>query len=235
MNRRAVDYLGDIREAASLLRVEEIEAGAALLAEALHDGRGVYICGNGGSASTASHLAVDLGKNLVTGPGKRMHVVSLTDNVPWLTALANDAGYADCFAEQLRNYLQPNDVLVGISASGDSENVVRAFELARAAGASRLALIGFDGGRLKQLATRSVWVPSHDYGIVESIHLMVAHIWVRMLDHEAPAGVSLVTQKDQPRAQVRPAPTPAITGLPLGHRERPRRIRNAAATPQTGA
>jgi len=186
MFSRASEYLKEIQAAAALLRVSEIEAGLSVLADALRNERGVYICGNGGSASTASHLAVDLGKNLRTDHGLRMRVVSLTDNVPWLTAVANDQGYENCFAEQLRNYLQPADLVVGISASGDSENVVRAFQMARDVGAERLALIGFDGGRLKQLATRRVWVDSYDYGVVESLHLIVAHVWVRMLGDNAP-------------------------------------------------
>lgn len=183
MASRVLEYLDDMQSATALLRVEEIGAGYRLLADARSNGRGVYICGNGGSASTASHMAVDLGKN-VRGGGNRMRVVSLTDNVPWLTAVANDQSYADCFAEQLRNYLQPDDLVIGISASGDSDNVVRAFELSRRCGAHRLALIGFDGGRIARLATTRIWVDSHDYGIVESVHLLVVHVLVRMLADE---------------------------------------------------
>jgi len=186
---RAVGYINEMRQVLGLLRAEEIVGAYQLLACALHEGRGVYTCGNGGSAATASHLAVDLGKNLPTASQRRMRVVSLTDNVPWLTALANDQGYADCFAEQLRNYLSPGDLVIGISASGESENVVRAFELAGEMGADRLALVGFDGGRLARLATQRVWVASHDYGIVESLHLMAAHMLVRMLSAE-PEGAS---------------------------------------------
>ena len=181
MNEQAAEYLDEVLATTALLRAEEVASGCQLLADAIRNERGVYICGNGGSASTASHLAVDLGKNLHTGTGRRVRVISLTDNVPWLTALANDLGYAECFVEQLRNYLQPDDLVIGISASGDSENVVRAFEYARDLGAQLLALIGFDGGRLAQLAPRRVWVDSYDYGIVESAHLIVAHAWVRML------------------------------------------------------
>ena len=128
---RASAYVREIQGALGLLQAEEVEAGLTLLAEALRHDRGVYICGNGGSASTASHLAVDLGKNLRTSSGERMRVVSLTDNVPWLTAAANDEGYDNCFAAQLRNYVRPDDVVVGISASGNSQNVVRAFQLAQ--------------------------------------------------------------------------------------------------------
>lgn len=184
MRKRTHEHLNAMKAVIALLRIEEIEAGAHLLSEALRHGRAVYICGNGGSASTASHLAVDLGKNVRPSTGSRMRVASLTDNVPWLTAVANDQGYADCFAEQLRNYLQPGDLVIGISASGDSDNVVRAFEFARDTGADRLALIGFDGGRLARLATNRIWVDSYDYGIVESVHLLVAHVLVAILADE---------------------------------------------------
>ncbi len=179
------DYLCDMQSATALLRPREIEAAYSLLLRALKEGRSVYLCGNGGSASTASHMAVDLGKNIPTGPGPRMRVLSLTDNVAWLTALANDLSYDDCFAEQLINYIKPNDLLIGISASGDSENVVRAFELAKRVGADRLAMIGFDGGRLVNLSTARIWIDSHDYGIVESVHLFITHLLVRMLSQQA--------------------------------------------------
>lgn len=177
---QAIEYINQVRQAAALLPVDEIEAAYHLLAEAHRRDRSVYVCGNGGSAATASHLAVDLGKNTPNGPGPRMRILSLTDNVPWLTALANDRGYEDCFSEQLRNYLRPDDVVIGISASGNSDNVVRAFELARANNAHRLALVGFDGGHLDRLATHRIWVDSWDYGIVESMHLIVVHMLVSM-------------------------------------------------------
>lgn len=178
------DYLQAMQTATALLRPSEVEAAYSLLLRAFRDGRGVYVCGNGGSASTASHMAVDLGKNIPTGSGRRMRVVSLTDNVAWLTAVSNDRCYEDCFVEQLINYIQPNDLLIGISASGDSENMVRAFELAKRVGADRLAMIGFDGGRLVKLANSRIWVDSHDYGIVESVHLFVVHLLVRMLSQQ---------------------------------------------------
>ena len=181
---RAVGYINEMRRALGLLRADEVVGAYGLLARAMREGRGVFTCGNGGSAATASHLAVDLGKNVPSRADGRIRVVSLTDNVPWMTAVANDLGYENCFTEQLRNYLAPGDIVVGISASGESENVVRAFELADQLGAERLALVGFDGGRLAKLATRSVWVPSHDYGVVESLHLIAVHMLVRMLSPE---------------------------------------------------
>ena len=107
--------------------------------------------------------------------------MSLTDNVAWLTAVSNDESYEDCFAAQLHDVLQPEDLLIGISASGDSENVVRARTLARDRGAHRLAPVGFGGGRPAELATARVWIDSYDYGVVESVHLFVGHLLVKSL------------------------------------------------------
>jgi len=184
MSKRAEGYIAEIQRVVALLRVEEIDAAHRLLANACHSDCGVYLCGNGGSAATASHLAVDLGRIFRRHGGLRIRVMSLTDNVPWLTAVSNDDGFADCFADQLRNHVRAGDVLIGISVSGDSENVVQAFRYAQSAGAERLALIGFDGGRLARLATHRIWVDSYDYGIVESAHLFVGHLLSSMLSGE---------------------------------------------------
>jgi D-sedoheptulose 7-phosphate isomerase len=181
MNNQIRSYIETIRATAGALKPAEIESGVNLLIDAWRHRRSVYICGNGGSASTASHLAVDLGKNVQTPANQPLRVMSLTDNTPWLTALANDDGYENCFAQQLHNYILPGDLVIGISASGHSENVVRAVQLAQARNADSLALVGFDGGRLATLSTRNIWVRSDDYGVVESIHLTIAHMLVNLL------------------------------------------------------
>lgn len=181
MGEQAGQYIHEMQSAMGQLRMDEIVSAGVLLADVLKNEGCVYCCGNGGSASSASHLAADLGKNARHPSGARLRTVSLTDNVSWLTAVSNDICFEDCFAEQLRDRLEPNDLLIGISASGDSENLVRAFQLARHVGAPRIAMIGFDGGRLARLATTRVWVDSHDYGIVESIHLFIVHLLVNQL------------------------------------------------------
>lgn len=181
-------YIEQMQATMSLLRTRELEAGLALVQDAMTRARGIYLCGNGGSAATASHLAVDLGRIQRRDVQSGARVVSLTDNVPWLTALSNDESYEDCFAGQLQHVLRPEDLLIGISASGDSENVVRAFTLARDRGAHRLALVGFGGGRLAELATARVWVDSYDYGVVESVHLFVGHLLVQALKAPKPDG-----------------------------------------------
>lgn len=177
------NYLVETRAALDAVDPVQLRAGVDCLQAVVRAGRTVYVCGNGGSAATASHLAVDLGKNVASDA--RPRVVSLTDNVPWLTALANDDGFANCFAGQLINLVQPGDLVIGISASGQSENVIRAFEVGRQHGAKTLALVGFGGGRLAEIADCFVHVDSYDYGIVESVHLIMTHLWVRMLREEA--------------------------------------------------
>jgi D-sedoheptulose 7-phosphate isomerase len=179
-------YLQEAVATVGLIKPDEVAGAVTLLQQARRRERGVYICGNGGSASTASHMAADFGKNIRTHVGHPMHVVALTDNVAWMTALANDESYADCFAGQLRNLLRPDDLVIGVSASGESENVIRAFEFAARRRAHRLALVGFDGGRLARMATRRVWIDSYDYGLVESMHLLVAHLLVKLLSIESP-------------------------------------------------
>ena len=138
----------------------------------------VYIMGNGGSAATASHFANDLGKTAKKSGKPAIRAFCLTDNVPWLTALANDEGYENVFAGQLDNHLRPGDVVIAISASGNSTNLVRAVELAKSRGARTIGILGFDGGTLCQMVDVLLLVPSEigRYGPVEDVHLMLEHV-----------------------------------------------------------
>ncbi len=141
--------------------------------------------GNGGSAATASHFACDLAKGTTMGKGDltpRFRVTTLTDNVPLLTAWSNDADYSSVFLEQLRNILEPGDVVIAISASGNSENVVRATEYANANLAITVVLTGFEGGKLKKIAQECLIVPSHSMERIEDVHLILEHLicsWLR--------------------------------------------------------
>ncbi len=179
VKRMTRDYRNEMQSALGLLRLEEIDSAAAALGVALREGRSVFAFGNGGSAATASHFVVDLGKLAREIAGCRMRAVSLVDNAPWMTAVANDLCFEECFAEPLRVMARPGDVVVGISASGDSENMVRAFSVARDVGAVRLALVGFSGGRMADMATHRVWVESDDYGVVETAHVFIIHAMIR--------------------------------------------------------
>ena len=157
------------------------------LADAVHEcyvhGRTVFLCGNGGSGSNASHFCEDLGKGTLrredfdNDQKKRLRVLSLTDNTPYILAWGNDEGFDRVFVEQLKNLAQPGDLLVAISGSGNSPNVLRAVEWANRSGLKTFGCTGFAGGKLKGLAQQHLHVPLDDMGIVESIHLTAFH-WV---------------------------------------------------------
>ena len=157
------------------------------LADAMHgcyvQGRTVFLCGNGGSGSNASHFCEDLGKctlrreDFDNDKKKRLRVLSLTDNTPYILAWANDEGFERIFVEQLKNLAQPGDMLVAISGSGNSPNVLRAVDWANRNGLTTFGCTGFGGGKLKTLAKHNLHVPLEDMGIVESIHLTAFH-WV---------------------------------------------------------
>jgi D-sedoheptulose 7-phosphate isomerase len=152
-----------------------IEKVAARLMAAYDNSRTIYTFGNGGSASLASHFACDLGKGTVNGSHKRFRVVALTDNIPLLTAWANDSRYDDIFAQQLRNLVREGDIVFGISGSGNSPNILNALQVGREARATTLGLTGYRGGRLKALCDECVIVPSDNMQIIEDLHLSVAH------------------------------------------------------------
>jgi D-sedoheptulose 7-phosphate isomerase len=147
----------------------------------------IYIAGNGGSASTASHWVNDLGKATKRFGQTPIKVMSLSDNVSWLTALANDEGYDRVFSGQLENFACPGDLLIVISASGNSPNLVRAVELARSRGVRTVGLLGFDGGVLKTLLDDALWLPTEKgaYGLVESAHSLLCHIVTDCLVRES--------------------------------------------------
>jgi D-sedoheptulose 7-phosphate isomerase len=178
VGNHVADYLGRLeRSLEGISPVDVAEIGEALY-RAYGMGAGVFVVGNGGSASTASHMAADLAKNTIGPNMRRFRVLSLNDNVSLLTALANDVGFESVFSEQLVNLIQPGDVLIAISASGNSPNVVRAVEYANEARAQTIGLLGFGGGRAAELVDRALVVDSTDYGVVEDAHLVINHILV---------------------------------------------------------
>ncbi len=145
-----------------------------LVVDAHRAGRSVLIMGNGGSAATASHFACDL--QAAARGGRPLRVRSLNDNVPLLTALANDLGYDNVFSEQIASHAAPGDVVIVLSASGDSENIVRAVRTAKEHGAVTVGVLGFGGGRARGLVDHAVVVESHSFGIVESVHNALEHL-----------------------------------------------------------
>jgi len=169
-------YREGLRECFEELAVDKLERVAEILLRAQREGRKVFFLGNGGSASTASHMAVDFGKGTAMQGQPRLRAISLTDNIGLITAWANDSAYESVFQEQLDNLLEPQDVVVGISASGNSANVLRAMEFARQRGAVTIGLIGFGGGKLKDLVDVDITVASRNYGQIEDFHLSLDHI-----------------------------------------------------------
>ena len=173
---RIREYVFHLQTAISAIPMDKIKKFTELLLDAYEDERQIFILGNGGSASTASHFACDLSKGTIKGNGKRFKVISLTDNVALMTAWANDSSYDDVFKEQLENLLRPGDVVIGISASGNSRNVLNAIGYARSMDCVTLGFAGFGGGELARIVDECIVVESHRYGPVEDIHLMLEHI-----------------------------------------------------------
>jgi D-sedoheptulose 7-phosphate isomerase len=169
------DYWDEVADVAAAIDFTDLERAAVMLLTCQARGRVVFVIGNGGSAATASHFACDLSKGTRRDGPPTFHVVSLTDNVPLLTAWANDSGYDRVFSEQLTALARPGDLLVAISASGNSPNVVAAVDAARSCGMSVVSLSGRSGGRLAHLVDVLVNVPSDTIEVVEDAHLIVAH------------------------------------------------------------
>jgi D-sedoheptulose 7-phosphate isomerase len=147
-----------------------------VLLSANYVGNTVFIVGNGGSAATASHFACDLAKGTITSGRPRFRATALTDNVPVMTAWSNDNAYEDVFVEQLRNLIRRGDVVVAISGSGNSENVLRAVELANQVGGITVGLSGFSGGELSKVVDVPVVVPSDCMAQIEDVHLTLCHL-----------------------------------------------------------
>jgi D-sedoheptulose 7-phosphate isomerase len=175
-------YFEELQRVVIGLPYEAINQIADTLVRANDSGRTVYLFGNGGSASLASHFACDLGKGTAyCNGGKRFRVLALTDNIPTMTAWANDSSYEDIFSEQLRNFVQPQDVAFAISGSGNSKNVLRALQVAREAGARTIGISGFQGGKMKSLCDICLVVPSDNMQIIEDLHLAMAHAIFRIV------------------------------------------------------
>lgn len=179
---QARQYFEEQQRVATGLSHDTIDRIADVLVKAHQCGRTLYIFGNGGSASLASHLACDLGKGTAyCNGGNRLRVMSLTDNLATLTAWANDVSYEEVFAEQLRNFVEAQDVAFAISGSGNSRNVLNALRAAREAKAITVGITGFQGGLMKDLCDICVIVPSNDMQIIEDLHLAMAHSIFRIV------------------------------------------------------
>jgi D-sedoheptulose 7-phosphate isomerase len=178
-------YFARYARVVSELPYTHIERAVDLLYAAYEQRRKVFLFGNGGSAALASHFACDLGKGTVAAenPHKRFRVLALTDNIPLITAWANDVCYDQVFAEQLRNFIEPDDVAFAISGSGCSRNVLSALQVAREAGAVTIGLTGFEGGKMPQFCDLCIVIPSDNMQIIEDLQLGVAHALFTVIRH----------------------------------------------------
>jgi D-sedoheptulose 7-phosphate isomerase len=171
-------YLERLQTALMGLPRDRIASLGETLFRAYCNDKQVFTLGNGGSSSTASHMAADLAKNTIGPNMRRFRVMSLNDNAALMTALANDLGYESVFSEQLTNLIRAGDVLIVLSASGNSPNVLKAMRYAQQQCAEVVAFLGFGGGDAAKIADLAIVVPSEDYGVVEDTHLVLNHILV---------------------------------------------------------
>jgi len=169
-------YRSSLRQVLERIPLDQVEEATRVLAQARDQGRTIFVCGNGGSAATASHFVCDLVKGASYGRDRRFRIQALVDSLPTLTAYSNDLSYEHVFVEQLRNFAAAGDVLIAISGSGNSPNVLRAVEYANSVGCYTVGLSGRDGGRLAPLVRLSLQVPEPHMGRIEDAHLIICHM-----------------------------------------------------------
>jgi len=172
----AEQYKTDLIQAINSIDLDRVGQAIEWFREARDGSRHIFVCGNGGSASTASHFACDIVKGCSFNRSSRFRIMALTDQLPTITAYANDVGYDVVFVEQLKNFAQPGDLFMAISGSGNSPNVVRAMEYANSIGCRTIALTGRDGGQLGPKAQLNIQVPVQHMGRIEDAHMNVCHM-----------------------------------------------------------
>ena len=161
------------------ISLPHLEVVLRLLEEAYRNGHRIFIMGNGGSAATASHFALDLAKNTIMPGAPRLKAISLTDHVPLITAWSNDTAYEHVFAEQLANMIEPGDVAIGISTSGNSPNVINALHFTKQSGGVTIGLLGAEGGKIKDIVDAYILAPGRNIEQEEDAHMILAHIITR--------------------------------------------------------
>jgi D-sedoheptulose 7-phosphate isomerase len=180
-------YINELRDMISKVERDKIQELVRRIKETRIKDNTIFIIGNGGSASTASHWACDLGKGTLKtryNSNKRLKVISLTDNVATITAYANDLTYDEIFSQQLKNLVKEGDLLIVLTGSGKSKNIINAIEVAKRAKAYVFSLLGFDGGKVKHISDNSIIIPSKNYCVIEDIHLSIGHIITSIIKGE---------------------------------------------------
>jgi D-sedoheptulose 7-phosphate isomerase len=178
------EYINSLKGAIEEISLDEFGRIVDILQEAQENARQVFIFGNGGSAATASHMACDLAKTASIPNKPCLRAISLTDNVPIMTAFANDISYDDIFVEQMSILWKQNDIAIGISASGNSPNVLKAIKYAQNHGGKTIGFCGFGGGKLAKIADMNIIFSSRNYGIVEDMHLILDHLIAEALKQQ---------------------------------------------------
>ena len=180
-----LDYINNEIEILKALDIDVINKIMNKIAETQEKGNTIYICGNGGSAATASHYCCDFNKGVSGDMKNNTNFICLSDNIPTITAIANDISYDNIFSYQLRNRLKPGDVLFVISGSGNSKNVVNAMEVAKEKGNTIIGLCGYNGGIVKEMSDLCFHVNINNMQIVEDVHMMLDHCMMYILSHSA--------------------------------------------------
>ncbi len=176
-----INYFAELEQMMRAISLPHLKKVLGILEEGYHNGHRIFVMGNGGSAATASHFALDLSKNTIMPGAPRVKAISLTDHVPLITAWSNDTHYEHIFAEQLANMIEPGDMVVGISASGNSANVINAVKLARQNRAATIGLLGAKGGKLKDIVDAYVLAPGQNIEQEEDAHLILTHVITRYM------------------------------------------------------
>lgn len=175
------EYFERVKAVLDSIRKEDLNLLMNLLVEARDRGSFVFVMGNGGSASTASHYVCDFNKGISYGKDKMFKFICLNDNLPTMMAYANDISYDEIFVGPLRNFLSEGDVVIGISGSGNSANVVKAIQYTNEHGGISVGITGFDGGKVKQLSQYNVHVPIDDMQVAEDLHMVLDHCMMKIL------------------------------------------------------
>jgi len=184
MKKSPREYVGRLQEALEHFPVDQVKTLTKVLLKAYEDGRRIFVMGNGGSAATASHWACDINKSCALNKDKKFRVVCLNDNVAALLAYANDISFEDVFVGQLKNLYIEGDVVIAISGSGNSPNVLKAIDYARSNGALTVGLCGFTGGNLRDSVDVFVFIEVRDQQIVEDLHMTALHMCMQGISQE---------------------------------------------------
>ena len=171
-------FVQELRNCLNEVQIDQVKKAVEMIKEAYRQDKQIFFVGNGGSASTASHFATDLTKGVAIEGKRRFRALSLTDNVAMISAIGNDIGFGEVFSEQLKPFVKRGDLVIVISASGNSPNVVNAVKFSKSKGALVLGIVGFGGGTVQSIADRSIILNSQHYGHVETVHLFLEHLIV---------------------------------------------------------